>query len=156
MIFASERGLRMLSLTSIWHGDGTFYSCSKYFAQLYCIFAHFEAKNKFVDNGVSWVRRTIPAVWVLMRHRRAVDYVEVFYGLDNLPDSNTTSTKSQTTDPFFSNITVNFSPNIVREVREGEWEIRKYIRFPMDPKTGQQYIDSNGQVSCRMCSRKVT
>jgi hypothetical protein len=68
----------MLSLTSIWHGDGTFYSCSKYFAQLYCIFAHFEAKNKFVDNGVPWVRRTISAVWVLMRRRRAVDYVEVF------------------------------------------------------------------------------
>jgi hypothetical protein len=60
-----------------------------------------------------------------------------FYGLDNLPDSNTTSTKSQKTDPFFSNITVNFSPNIVRE---GEWEIIKYIKFPMDPKTGQQYI----------------
>ena len=40
----------------------------------------------------------------------------------------------------------NFSPNIVREVREGEWEIRKYIKFPMDPKTGQQYIDSNGRV----------
>ena len=78
LIFAFEWGLRVLSLTSIWHGDGTFYSCSKYFAQLYCIFAHFEAKNKFVDNGVSWVRRTIPAAWVLMRRRRAVDYVEVF------------------------------------------------------------------------------
>jgi hypothetical protein len=50
----------------------------------------------------------------------------------------------------------NFSPNIVREVREVEWEIRKYIKFPMDPKTGQKYIYSNGQVSCRMCNRKVT
>jgi hypothetical protein len=50
----------------------------------------------------------------------------------------------------------NFSPNIVREVREVEWEIRKYIKFPMDPKTGQKYIYSNGQVSCIMCNRKVT
>ena len=41
----------------------------------------------------------------------------------------------------------NFSPNIVREVREVEWEIRKYIKFPMDPKTGQKYIYSNGLLS---------
>jgi hypothetical protein len=31
LIFASERGLKMLSETFVWHGDGTFYTASKYF-----------------------------------------------------------------------------------------------------------------------------
>ena len=82
--------------------------------------------------------------------------IQDFYRLNKPHDSETTSQKRKATDPFFSDITVTFSPSIIREVREGEWEIRKLTKFPIDPKTGQKYADSNGQVSCRMCNRKTT
>jgi len=56
--------------------DGTFHSASKYFAQLYCIFAYFPSREfpKPESNGKPWVRRTFPCVWALMKRRRSKDY----------------------------------------------------------------------------------
>ena len=73
LIFASEMGLKMLSETFVWHADGTFYSASKYFAQLYILFAHYPERS-FQNDGKPWVKRTIPCVWVLMKRRRKTDY----------------------------------------------------------------------------------
>jgi hypothetical protein len=76
LIFASEKVLRMLSESVWWHGDGTFHSASKYFAQLYCIFAYFPRREfpKPESNGKPWVRRTFPCVRALMKRRRSKDY----------------------------------------------------------------------------------
>ena len=73
LIFASEKGLQILSKSKYWHGDGTFHSASKYFAQLWCLFAYFPNKD-FECDGIPHVRRTFPCVWALMKKRRAEDY----------------------------------------------------------------------------------
>ena len=83
-MFASPTGLKILSESKKWHGDGTFHTKSKYFAQLYTLHGYFPpGKYDPKDNKV-WVKRMIPCAWILMRLRRTKDYECV---LKNLKDA---------------------------------------------------------------------
>ena len=46
LLFASPKGIEMLSKTSQWHGDGTFHVASKYYYQLYIIHAWINNRMK--------------------------------------------------------------------------------------------------------------
>ena len=83
LIFASPTGLKILSESKKWHGDGTFQLCkvftkyfvkSKYFAQLYTIHGYFPPAK--YDQAVDkvWVKRMFPCAWILAKRRRSKDY----------------------------------------------------------------------------------
>ena len=69
LLFCSPDGLKCLAASTCWHADGTFYTASKYFYQLYVI----KVWYKF---------RMIPCAWVLMNRRRKEDYVKVLKELN--------------------------------------------------------------------------
>ena len=68
LVFCSKTGLEVLSKSSEWHCDGTFYTASKYFYQLYLLHAYFKG-------------RMIPCAFILMNRRRRIDYEAVIDAL---------------------------------------------------------------------------
>jgi hypothetical protein len=68
LVFASPTGLECLSKSSAWHADGTFFTASKYYYQLYVIQCWF-------------ANRMIPVAWALMTRRRQKDYITLIKAL---------------------------------------------------------------------------
>ena len=64
LVFCSPDGLKCLAASTCWHADGTFYTASKYFYQLYVI-------------QVWYKNRMIPCAWILMNRRTTEDYVSL-------------------------------------------------------------------------------
>ena len=68
-MFASEKGLEILSESIKWHSDGTFHTRSRYFAQMCTIHSYFPPRTYDKE------QRMIPRVWSFMKRRRTKDYV---------------------------------------------------------------------------------
>ena len=77
-MFASQKGLKMLSESIKWHSNRTFHTMPRYFAQMYTIHSYFPPRtyDKEHPNRV-WVKRMIPCVWNFMKRRRTEDYVKL-------------------------------------------------------------------------------
>ena len=68
-MFASEKGLEILSESIKWHSDGTFHTRSRYFAQMCTIHSYFPPRTYDKE------QRMIPRVWSFLKRRRTKDYV---------------------------------------------------------------------------------
>jgi hypothetical protein len=68
LVFASPTGLECLSRSSAWHADGTFFTASKFYYQLYVIQCWFQ-------------NRMILVAWALMTRRREKDYITLIKAL---------------------------------------------------------------------------
>ena len=76
LLFATDKQLALLEAARTWYGDGAFKLVGKPFKQLYVIHA-------FVA-GEKGCLKQVPLVFVLMSHRREIDYAAVLAEIKNL------------------------------------------------------------------------
>jgi hypothetical protein len=81
LVFVSPTGLQVLQESKHWHGDGTFRTASKFFAQLYTLHGFFPETKYDPTKVAVWRKRMVKAVHVLMRRRRIKDYNQVWDAL---------------------------------------------------------------------------
>jgi hypothetical protein len=88
LLFASPDGLKALSEALKWHADGTFYTRTKYFGQLWVIHGFFPHRPYVEGDDVVWQKRMIPCVWAFTARRRTKDYIRLLTALNLEAESN--------------------------------------------------------------------
>jgi hypothetical protein len=81
LAFSSDLGIKILSGSTHYHGDGTFRTAAKYFGQLYVLHAYYPGGDKWVDNDTVWRKRMFPCLWAFMKRRRIKDYDQIWEAL---------------------------------------------------------------------------
>jgi hypothetical protein len=81
LAFSSDLGIKILSGSTHYHGDGTFRTAAKYFGQLYVLHAYYPDLDKWVDSDTVWRKRMFPCLWAFMKRRRMKDYEQIWTAL---------------------------------------------------------------------------